>query len=190
MKRIAIFASGTGTNARNIINYFHQNPDVNVECIIVNNPKAKVIDIANEANVPYYFISKKDLSESDRVIELMKKSEIDLIVLAGFLRLIPQNLLEEYPNRIINIHPALLPKHGGSGFYGMKVHESVIKAKEKESGITIHFLNEKFDDGEIIFQKSVPVEENDTAESVAQKIHQLEYEYYPKVIEEVLSKLP
>src|SRR5690349_4919952 len=133
MNHIAIFASGTGTNTRNIINYFQQNPQVNVECIIVNNAKAKVIDVANEADIPYYLITKKDLFESDRVIELLKKSKIDLIVLAGFLWLIPESLLKEFPNRIINIHPALLPKHGGSGFYGLKVHEAVLNAKEKET---------------------------------------------------------
>jgi phosphoribosylglycinamide formyltransferase-1 len=187
MKHIAIFASGTGTNTRNIINYFHQNPEVNIECIIVNNPKAKVIDIANEANVPYYIITKKDLFESDRVVELLKKSKIDLVVLAGFLWLIPSNLLQEFSDRIINIHPALLPKYGGSGYYGMKVHESVINAKEKETGITIHYVNENFDEGEIIFQKSIPVEENDSPESVAQKIHKLEYEWYPKIIEQLLA---
>ena len=187
MKHIAIFASGTGTNAKNIIKYFSQNPEVHIECIIVNNPKAKVIDVANEANVPYYLISKKDLFESDRVVELLKKSNVDLIVLAGFLWLIPKNLLKEFPNRIINIHPALLPKHGGPGYYGMKVHESVIAEKEKETGITIHYVNEKFDEGEIIFQKAIPVLEGDTAESIAQKVHKLEYEWYPKIIEQILA---
>jgi len=108
-------------------------------------------------------------------------------VLAGFLWLIPDSLLKEFPNRIVNIHPALLPKHGGAGYYGMKVHESVLSAKEKETGITIHYLNEKFDEGEIIFQKSVPVEENDTPETIAQKVHQLEYEWYPKIIEQLLA---
>src|ERR1044071_4858617 len=116
MKHIAIFASGAGTNAKNIINYFFQNPEVNVECIVVNNPKAKVMDVANEANIPYYLINKKDLYDTNRVIELLKKSKVDLIVLAGFLWLIPDSLLKEFPNRIVNIHPALLPKHGGAGY--------------------------------------------------------------------------
>jgi len=187
MKHIAIFASGAGTNAKNIIHYFHQKHDVSIECIVVNNPKAKVIEVANEAGVPYYLITKKDLYGSDRVLDLLKKSNVDLLVLAGFLWLIPENLLKEFPNRIINIHPALLPKHGGPGFYGMKVHESVIKAKEKETGITIHFLNEKYDDGQIIFQKSIPVEKSDTAETVAGKVHKLEYEWYPKIIEQLLA---
>jgi len=187
MKHIAIFASGTGTNARNIINYFQSNPNVRVECILVNNPKAKVIDIANEANVPYYLITKKDLFESDRVIELMKKSNIDLIVLAGFLWLIPKSLLKEFPNRIINIHPALLPRHGGAGYYGSKVHESVINAKDKETGITIHYLNEKFDEGEIIFQGKIPVTKDDSSSTIAEKVHKLEHEHYPKVIEQILS---
>ncbi|MBX7141511.1 MAG: phosphoribosylglycinamide formyltransferase [Chitinophagales bacterium] len=187
MKRIAIFASGTGTNARNIIQYFHANPDVSVECIVCNNAHAKARDVANEANIPYYLITKKDLHETDHVVKLMRESEIDLIVLAGFLWLVPESLLHAFPKRIINIHPALLPKHGGPGYYGMKVHDSVIKAGDKETGITIHYLNEKYDDGQIIFQKSISVEAGDTPETLAQKVHQLEYEWYPKIIGQLLA---
>jgi phosphoribosylglycinamide formyltransferase-1 len=187
MKRIAIFASGTGTNARNIIQYFHANPEVSVECIICNNPKAKVLEVANEANIPYYLISRKDLYETDHVVRLLQESRIDLIVLAGFLWLVPESLLNAFPRRIINIHPALLPKHGGPGFYGSRVHQSVIEAGDKETGITIHYLNEKYDDGQIIFQQSVPVETRDTPESIAQKVHQLEYEWYPKIIWQLLA---
>ena len=188
MKRIAIFASGNGTNAGNIIQYYRQTPDIKIECIICNNAKARVINVANEANIPYYLITKKDLYESDRVLELLKSSRIDLIVLAGFLLMIPEKILEAFPKKIINIHPALLPNHGGAGMYGMRVHDAVIAAKEKETGITIHYLNDQFDAGEIIFQQPIPVEENDTAETIAQKVHELEYTWYPKVIEELISK--
>ena len=188
MKRIAIFASGNGTNASNIIQHYRQTPDIKIECIICNNAKAKVIDVANEANIPYYLITKKDLYESDRVLELLKSNRVDFIVLAAFLLKIPEKILAAFPKKIINIHPALLPKYGGAGMYGMQVHEAVIAAKEKETGISIHYLNEKFDDGEIIFQQPIPVEENDTAETIAQKVHELEYKWYPKVIEELISK--
>ena len=188
MKHIAIFASGKGTNAKNIIQYFHLNPEIKIEFIICNNPTAGVIEVANEANIPYYLISRKDLYETDRVLDLLKNSNIDLIVLAGFLWMIPEKILETFPKKIINIHPALLPKHGGAGMYSLRVHESVIAAKDKETGITIHYLNEKFDEGEIIFQKSIPVEgEEDTVETIAQRVQELEYEWYPKIIEQLLS---
>jgi len=151
MKRIAIFASGTGTNTENIIEYFSTNPEIKIEFIICNNSKAKVIDVANEADIPYYLITKKDLYDNDRVLDLLKSSNIDLVVLAGFLWMVPEKILNAFPKKIINIHPALLPKYGGANMYGMKVHEAVIANAEKETGITIHYLNEKFDDGEIIF---------------------------------------
>lgn len=187
MKRIAIFASGTGTNARNIIQFFKNHPGIWVECIVCNNPKARVKEVAEEEAVPFHLISKKDLYETDQVIQLLKEGNIDLVVLAGFLWLIPVSLLQAFPDRIINIHPALLPKHGGPGFFGSKVHEAVISAGDKETGITIHFLNEKYDEGKTIFQKVIPVEAGDTAESLAQKVHLLEYEWYPRIIAELLS---
>ncbi|HYV92303.1 MAG TPA: phosphoribosylglycinamide formyltransferase [Chitinophagales bacterium] len=187
MKHLAIFASGAGTNAKNIIQYFRHKPDIKIECIVCNNPKAGVLQVANEANIPYYLISKKDLYESDRVLDLLKSSNIDLIVLAGFLWMIPEKILSAFPDRIINIHPALLPAYGGAGMYGLHVHAAVVAAKEKETGITIHYLNEKFDEGEIIFRKSIPVEEDDTAETIAQRVQQLEYEWYPKIIELLLA---
>ena len=186
MKRIAIFASGKGTNARNIIAYFHHNSIIKIECIVCTNPKAGVIDVANEANIPYYLINRRDLYETDRVLDLLGSSKIDFIVLAGFLWMIPENILNAFPNRIINIHPALLPRHGGAGMYGIRVAEAVVTSKEKETGITIHYLNEKFDDGKIIFQKSIPVEETDTPQSLSEKVHELEYQWFPKIIELLL----
>jgi phosphoribosylglycinamide formyltransferase-1 len=187
MKHIAIFASGAGTNAKNIIQYFHLNPEIKIEFIVCNNPKAGVIEVANEANIPYYLISKKDLYESDRVLDLLKNGNIDLIVLAGFLWMIPEKILNAFPQKIINIHPALLPAYGGAGMYGLRVHKAVIAAKEKETGISIHYLNEKFDEGEIIFQKSFPVKDGDSAETIAQRVQELEYEWYPKIIEQLLA---
>src|SRR5262245_24220261 len=137
MKHVAIFASGTGTNAKNIIGYFKHHQEIKVSCIICNNPSAKVADVAHESNIPFYLIDRNELYHSDHVVDLMKRHHIDLIVLAGFLWLIPHSLLVSFPDKIINIHPALLPKYGGKGMYGMKVHESVIQNKDLESGITI-----------------------------------------------------
>lgn len=187
MKRITIFASGTGTNARAILQHFRHNPDVKIEAIICNNPQAKVIDVAQEFQVPYYLISKKELNETDNVLNLLRSSGTDLVVLAGFLLLIPENILAAFPNRIINIHPALLPAYGGAGMYGSKVHASVLKAKEKETGITIHYLNGEYDEGEIIIQKKVVVDPEDDVETISRKVHELEHEWYPKIIEQLLA---
>ena len=187
MKRIAIFASGRGTNAQNIIEHFRGNSLVKVECIICNNPKAGIIEIAQKEQVPLHLITRSDLYENDVVLKLLRENKIDLVVLAGFLWMIPEKILDTFPKRILNIHPALLPKYGGANMYGLKVHDAVIANKEKESGITIHYLNEKYDEGEIIFQKKIPVEGGDTAESLAVKIQQLEYEWYPKIIEQLLA---
>lgn len=188
MKRITIFASGTGTNARAILQHFRHNPQVKVEAIICNKPKARVIEVAQEFQVPYYLISKNDLYETTHVLDLLKNSATDLIVLAGFLWIIPESILLAFPKRIINIHPALLPLHGGPGMYGSKVHEAVLQSNDKETGITIHYLNEKYDEGEIIVQHRTAVQADDTPESVAAKVHALEHEWYPKVIEELLSR--
>ena len=187
MKNLVILASGNGTNARAIINHFRYNPEVKVACIISNNPKAGVIGIAQEFQIPWYLINRKDLYESDHVINLLKNAAPDLIILAGFLWLLPENILMAFPHKIINIHPALLPKYGGKGMYGMKVHESVIQNQETETGITIHYLNEQYDDGEIILQKSYAVTPEDNAETIAAKVHLLEHEWYPKVIEDILK---
>jgi phosphoribosylglycinamide formyltransferase-1 len=187
MKQIAIFASGTGSNARNIIKYFQGRNDIHVACIICNNPKAKVAEVAEEHHLPFHLINRNDLFETEQVLQLLKEYNIELIVLAGFLWKIPEYLLASYPKKIINIHPALLPKYGGAGMYGMHVHEAVLKAKEKETGITIHFLNEHYDEGEIILQKKVNIDENDTPDSIAQKVHALEFEWFPKTIDNILN---
>ncbi len=186
MKRLAIFASGNGTNAANLIQYFRDHDRINVEVIVCNNPAAGVIAVAEKAHIGLLLINRKMLYETGEVIELLKQNQIDLIVLAGFLWMIPENLLRAFPDRIINIHPALLPSHGGAGMYGMKVHNSVISAKEKVTGITIHYVNEQFDAGEIIFQKRVAVQPADTAETIAKKVQDLEHVWYPQIIENIL----
>ncbi|MDP3353894.1 MAG: phosphoribosylglycinamide formyltransferase [Flavobacteriaceae bacterium] len=187
MKRIAIFASGSGSNAENIIRYFSNSTKIKVVSVLTNNPNAKVIERAKILNVSSIIFSKLDLYESQDFFDNLIK-EVDYIILAGFLWLMPKRIIDQFPQKIINIHPALLPKYGGKGMFGMKVHQSVIDNKEKETGITIHYVNEKYDEGTIIFQKEVNVVWNDTSETVAEKVHQLEYEYYPKVIETVILK--
>ncbi len=187
MKNIAIFASGSGTNAETIINYFNNRNDISVSRIFCNNKNAYVLTRAKNLNVPAMVFNREDFYNSDTVLARLKNDKTDLIVLAGFLWLIPGNILKNYKNRIINIHPALLPKYGGKGMYGSKVHQAVIDAGEKESGITIHFVNEKYDEGEIIFQAKCKVEKEDTPETLAAKIHKLEHKYYPVVIGKVLT---
>lgn len=187
-KKIAIFASGSGSNAENIARYFKNHPSVKTSLILTNNPKAYVIERAKILGIPYYIFSRKEFYETRSVIDLLKSRGIDFIVLAGFLWLVPQNLLQEYPGAIVNIHPALLPKYGGKGMYGDKVHAAVIAAGEKESGITIHYVNENYDEGQAICQYKCDISLSDTPETLAEKIHGLEYEYFPKVIEEILTK--
>jgi phosphoribosylglycinamide formyltransferase-1 len=187
MKNIAIFASGEGTNAQNIIDYFSKSEKVKIALVLSNKSEANVLNRAKQAGIPSLVIDRFSFYDSDNTIEKLKSSKIDLIVLAGFLWLIPENLVKGFPNKIINIHPALLPKFGGKGMYGMNVHKAVIERKEKESGITIHFVNEKYDEGQIIAQHKCRVEEKDTPEILAQKIHQLEYEYFPKAIEMITA---
>lgn len=188
MKKIAIFASGAGSNAQKIINHFRNHPKVAINLIICNNPEAGVIKIAVKENIPLLFIEKEKFIKEDIYIKKLKEKKIDLIVLAGFLWKIPAPFIKAFPDAIINIHPALLPKYGGKGMYGKAVHEAVIAAKEKESGITIHYVDEIYDHGKIIFQAKCPVMENDTADLLAQRIHALEHEHYPKVIEGLLVK--
>ncbi len=180
---VAILASGNGTNAENIIKYFKDNANINIALIITNRKDAKVIKRAENHNKPVKVIETDQWNKPEIVLNVFKKYNIDFIVLAGFMILVPAFLIKEYPGRIINIHPALLPDFGGKAMYGNKVHKAVINENKKESGITIHYANEKYDDGNIIFQTSCKVPENATPESLAEKIHQLEYEYYPKVIE-------
>ncbi len=185
MKKIAIFASGSGSNAENIIRYFADNNKVISPIIISNNPNAFVHERAKKLEIPSYTFNKLQF-ENGEVLELLNKSNVDFIILAGFLLKVPENILQAFPERIINIHPALLPKFGGKGMYGMHVHEAVIAAGEKESGITIHWVNEHYDDGAIIFQTRCDIAPSDTAEDVANKVHALEYEFFPKVVDELL----
>lgn len=156
--------------------------------VFCNNPNARVIERVEKLQVPVFLFDKKDFYESDRIVSLLKKMQIDLIVLAGFLWLLPEKFIKAFPDKIINIHPALLPKYGGKGFYGTKVHEAVLKSGEKKSGITIHYVNENFDEGKTIAQFVCEVNQSDTPESLAAKIHKLECEHYPKVIEQLLEK--
>ncbi|MBA2422917.1 MAG: phosphoribosylglycinamide formyltransferase [Chitinophagales bacterium] len=187
MKRIAIFASGNGSNAKAIIQYFQGNKNIRIETIVCNNPKAKVIEVARELNIPCRLITRQDLYIEDDILNFLKASHIDLIVLAGFLWLIPEKLLSAFPDKIINIHPALLPKFGGKNMYGNRVHESVLNAGEKETGITIHLLNEKYDEGKIKFQKTCAIDSSDSAEDISRKVQKLEHEWYPKIIEGILT---
>ena len=187
MKRIVIFASGSGSNAENIIKYFQKNKLAKVTLVLSNKSAANVLVRAKKLSVPSKTFNKSELINSDRIANILRNEAPDLVVLAGFLLKFPKTILKDFPNKVINIHPALLPKYGGKGMYGMLVHESVVKNKESETGITIHYVNENYDDGAIIFQKSFQLSENDTSESVAHKIHELEYEFLPKVIEEILK---
>lgn len=189
MKNIAIFASGSGTNAENIIKYFSNRKSAKVTLVLSNKSEALVLKRAAALNVETIFFDRKDFYSSSRVIDSLLSGNIDFIVLAGFLWLVPPDILEQYHNRIVNIHPALLPSYGGKGMYGDIVHRSVISNREKESGITIHYVNEKYDDGDIIFQARCTVEKNDTPESLAAKVHSLEYKYFPGVIEDLVLNL-
>ena len=186
MRKIVIFASGSGTNAENIIKYFENKEIGTVVAVFTNNPDAKVIERAKKLHLPTEIFSKAELFES-KVLQKLNAIQPDLIVLAGFLLKLPENIIESYPNKIINIHPALLPKYGGKGMYGMNVHKAIVENKEKETGITIHFVNENYDEGNIIFQKKVTVLITDTPEVVAEKIHELEQENFPIVIEKLLT---
>ena len=185
-KRVAIFASGSGSNAEKIIAYFDGHPTVSIQLIITNNFKAGVLEIAHKNNIPTLLIDKNSFFAPDSCINELKAGKIDFIILAGFLWKIPDSLLKEYSQKIINIHPALLPKYGGKGMYGHFVHEAVIDNGEKESGITIHYVDEVYDHGKVIFQASCPVWENDTAATLAKRIQGLEHEHYPVIIEQVL----
>ena len=185
-KNIAIFASGSGTNAENIINYFRNNPRISINLIVTNREDAFVRERAKRLEVDSYVIKKEAWKDQNLVNDLLSKYNIDYIILTGFLLRVPQYILDKYHNRVINIHPALLPKFGGKGMYGDNVHKAVIDSKDEESGITIHFCNENYDEGNIIFQAKCPISPNDTFEVVAQKVHQLEYKYFPVIIEQVL----
>ncbi len=187
MQHIAIFASGSGTNARKIIEYFISSKRIKVALIVSNKADAGVLQIAREFGLPAVVINKHQLADENYITTLLENHKIDYIILAGFLLLIPVFLIQKFPRRIVNIHPALLPKYGGKGMYGKYVHEAVFKNKEHESGITIHFASEHYDEGDIIFQKSVALSESDTPEIIAQKVQQLEHQFFPKVIEELMK---
>lgn len=187
MRRIAIFASGSGTNAENIANYFKGNLRVEVALIVSNRKDAFVHHRAEKMDIESVTFSKSDFETTDKVVDLLRERKIDFVVLAGFLLKVPSNLLDEYPNKIVNIHPALLPKFGGKGMYGDAVHKAVVEAGESESGITIHYVNENYDEGAVVFQAKCDVQPNDTYEDVAKKVHILEYKYFPVVIENLLN---
>jgi phosphoribosylglycinamide formyltransferase-1 len=186
MKNIAVFASGSGTNAQNIAEYFLAVPDIRVSLILSNKPDAYVLERAKKLNIPSLVFARKDFYESEIILDTLHGNKIDFLVLAGFLWLIPEYLLKVYSRRIINIHPALLPKYGGKGMYGDKVHQAVIQSGDKKTGITIHYVNDHYDEGEIIFQDSFDILPEDTAESIAQKVHVLEYLHFPRIIEETI----
>lgn len=188
VKHLSIFASGAGSNANKIIEHFRNNKQVKVALIVCNNPKAGVLQIAADNNIPVMLVNRKGFYETEACLDELKLHNIDLIVLAGFLWMIPGYLIKDYPDRIINIHPALLPKYGGKGMYGENVHKAVIEAGEKESGITIHYVDEHYDNGDIIFQATCPVFPADTPASLAQRIHALEHTHYAEVIEKILIK--
>lgn len=187
MKNIAIFASGSGTNAENIARYFSNSETIKVAVVLSNNKNAGVHARMEKLNIPSVSFTREEFIEGTAVLAKLAEYDTVLIVLAGFMNKISDTLLKAYPNKIINIHPALLPKHGGKGMYGMHVHEAVVAAGEKESGITIHYINENYDEGAVIFQAICPVLPTDTPEEVATKVHALEYAHYPHVIEEVLA---
>lgn len=180
---IAIFASGNGTNAEKIIRYFHNHQSIDIVVVLSNNPDAFALERARNLNIKAVSFSKEEFNDGS-VVHQLHRLGVTHVVLAGFLWLIPKNLIERYPDRIINLHPALLPKFGGKGMYGLRVHEAVKQAGEVETGITIHVVNDRYDEGKVLFQKSCPVTANQSPQQIAACVHELEYEYYPKVIEQ------
>ena len=189
MKNVAIFASGSGTNAEAIVTHFNNSESISVKCILSNKKDAFVLERAKKFDLKTLVFNRTELNESDEVDIFLKENKVDFIVLAGFMLLFPARLVAKYPGRVVNIHPALLPKYGGKGMYGMYVHQAVVDNNESESGISIHWVNEHYDEGQIIFQATCQILPNDSAEDVAHKVHQLEYEHYPKVIESLVEKL-
>jgi phosphoribosylglycinamide formyltransferase-1 len=181
---LAIFASGSGSNALKIIEHFAGHPKIHVRVVITNNPRAGVLLHAHRHQIPSLVITKKHLADQRWMLTHLSALQVDRIVLAGFLLLLPEYLISLFPRRIVNIHPALLPKYGGKGMYGMHVHEAVKRAGDAETGITVHLVNEQYDDGEVLFQQKIPVDPSDSAETIAEKIHRLEHAHYPQVIAE------
>lgn len=187
MNKLALLASGSGSNVENFYNYFKNNGQVDITLVLCNNPNAFAIERCRRLGIPCIVFNREQFYQSNDIIDALKSYSVDFIVLAGFLWLIPEYLIQSYNNKIVNIHPALLPKYGGKGMYGDKVHKAVVDNKETTSGITIHYVNEKFDEGEIIFQAECPVKPEDTYTDVAAKVHQLEYINYPQVVESLLK---
>ena len=188
MKKIAIFASGSGSNAENIIQYFAQKPQFCVKSVFCNVPDAYVLERAKKYRIPSFVFNREEFRNPDKVFRQLQEQEIDFIVLAGFLWLMPSFITAAWPNKIVNIHPALLPAYGGKGMYGHHVHEAVIAAGENESGITIHYVNDHYDQGAIIFQAKCPVLPTDTPDDLAARVHELEYRYFPQIIAETILK--
>ena len=188
MKKIAIFASGSGSNAENIIQYFAQKPQFCVKSVFCNVPDAYVLERAKKYRIPSFVFNREEFRNPDKVFRQLQEQEIDFIVLAGFLWLMPSFITAAWPNKIVNIHPALLPAYGGKCMYGHHVHEAVIAAGEKESGITIHYVNDHYDQGAIIFQAKCPVLPTDTPDDLAARVHELEYRYFPQIIAETILK--
>jgi len=186
ISRLAIFASGRGSNAEKIISFFENDPTVEIGLILSNRKEAKVLQLAQKCKIPKLVTSRDEFYHSDKITKNLVEFKIDLIVLAGFLWLIPKYLVDAFPNKIVNIHPALLPKYGGKGMYGMNVHKAVHKAGEIETGITIHYVNDRYDDGAIIFQAACKIEKTDSPEQIAEKVLALEHQYLPQIIRELV----
>lgn len=189
MKTIVLFASGSGSNVENIFNYFREHPEVRIGAVLSNNNQATVLDRCKRLSIPAFSFNRAAWREPGAILALLRDLETDLIVLAGFLWKVPEILIRAYPDRIINIHPALLPKYGGKGMYGLKVHQAVHESGDTESGITIHYINEQYDEGAVILQVPVAIQPGDGPEDIAEKIHRLEYQHYPLVIAQLLKDL-
>jgi phosphoribosylglycinamide formyltransferase-1 len=187
MKHIAIFASGNGSNAQVIINHFKEHPHIKVSLVLTNNPSAGVLKIAQQEKIISAILSKEAFQDEANVSKILKALQIDYIILAGFLQKVPDFVVQQYKNKIVNIHPALLPKYGGKGMYGQKVHEAVIADKATQTGITIHLVNEKYDDGTIILQKEIAIDANDTPKTIGEKVQQLEHAWYSQAIESLIN---
>ncbi len=183
--KIALFASGSGTNVENIANYFDGRTTAKPVCVLCNKPDAFVLERAKRLNLDSMTFNRTDFNDGKKIMEYLAKHDIDMIVLAGFLWLVPQYLIDAYPSRIVNIHPALLPKFGGKGMYGMHVHEAVKQSGETETGITIHLIDGNYDKGSTVFQAKVAIDPSDSPDDIANKVHALEYKYYPEVIEKI-----
>ena len=188
-KQIILFASGSGSNVENIANYFKFRKDVTISCVLTNKSDAKVIERCNRIGINALFFNRQAFSKSDFILNLLQSLNPNLIVLAGFLWKIPESITNAFPNKIVNIHPALLPKYGGKGMYGMNVHNAVLENQEQETGITIHYVNANYDEGAVIYQAKTTIDAKDSAEDIASKVHQLEYEHFPKIIDDLLSDM-